>query len=305
MATTTRRSELEAQIERIDEMVQRLEEVADPLIRATATDLVQSLMALHGAALERIVDAMKNGGSPGKALMDQLGRDELVRSVLVLYSLHPVDVETRVKEALEKTRPYLKSHGGNVELVGIDDGEAVRLRMQGSCHGCPSSALTLKMAIEDAIREAAPEVTTISVDDGEPAVMFDHVPNLVPMSPKKKVTPADIASSWEEVSEMERLAGPGVHIMSLAGHDVLFCSVSESLYAYADCCAACGHDLRTGMLDGRILKCAYCGDTYDIVKAGRGIDQPAFQLEPFPLLMENGRARVALPMAALEAVSNH
>ena len=176
MATTTRRSELESRISKIDEMVQRLDEAADPVIRATATDLVQALMALHGAALERIVEVIEAAGSNGQTLMDQLGRDELVRSILVLYELHPVDVETRVKEALEKSRPYLRSHGGNVDLVSVDDGDVVRLRMQGSCHGCPSSALTLKMTIEDAIREAAPEVTSIVIVDEPKASPWETSP---------------------------------------------------------------------------------------------------------------------------------
>ena len=100
----------------------------------------------------------------GATIVDQLTRDELVASVLLLYDLHPVDLETRVRGALEKTRPYLKSHGGNVELVGIDETGVVRLRMQGSCHGCPSSAVTLKLAIEQAIHEAAPDVSAILVE---------------------------------------------------------------------------------------------------------------------------------------------
>src|SRR6185295_19669255 len=100
-------------------------------------------------------------------IVDQLAQDELVASVLLLYDLHPVDLETRVRRALEKNRPYLKSHGGNVELVAIDDG-VVRLRMEGSCHGCPSSAVTLKLAIEQAIHEAAPDVNAILVEGREP-----------------------------------------------------------------------------------------------------------------------------------------
>lgn len=303
MATTTRRSELESRVERIDEMVQRLDEVADPVIRATSRELVQSLMAFHGAALERIVEGLKAGGSPGHALLAQLGRDELVRSVLVLYSLHPEDVETRVKEALEKTRPYLKSHGGNVELVGIDDGQAVRLRMQGSCHGCPSSALTLKMAIEDAIREAAPEVMTIVVVDDTPPHTQPAASPLVGISRARKVERLDTDSAWEEVEDMEQLSAQGVHVLSLGGHDVLVCRLTESLYAYGSECPACGHGLHTARLVGRKLTCASCDDSYDVVKAGRGIDQPAYHLEPFPLLVENGRARIALPLVRVESVA--
>lgn len=303
MATTTRRSELESRVEHIDEMVQRLDEVADPVIRATSKELVQSLMAFHGAALERIVEGLKAGGSPGQALLAQLARDELVRSVLVLYNLHPENVETRVKEALEKTRPYLKSHGGNVELVGIDDGEAVRLRMQGSCHGCPSSALTLKMAIEDAIREAAPEVTTIVVVDDTPPRTESAALPLVGIAYARKAERPDVESAWEEVDDMEPLSAQGIHALSLGGHEVLVCRLPESLYAYGNECPACGHELSTARLVGRKLTCASCNDSYDVVKAGRGIDQPAYHLEPFPLLVENGRARIALPMMRADAVS--
>jgi len=83
---------------------------------------------------------------------------------LLLYGLHPLDLESRVGQALEKVRPYLHSHGGNIELLGLTDG-IVRLRLHGSCHGCPSSAQTLKQTIEEAIFEIAPDVTAIEVED--------------------------------------------------------------------------------------------------------------------------------------------
>ena len=101
---------------------------------------------------------------PADGLIEQFGDDELVGSLLLLYGLHPVDLETRVRQALDKTRPYLRSHGGNVELAGVDPTGVVRLRLQGSCHGCPSSAMTLKLAIEKAIHEAAPDVAGIEVE---------------------------------------------------------------------------------------------------------------------------------------------
>jgi Fe-S cluster biogenesis protein NfuA len=168
-APSTRRSECEAQIARIDELVQQLEEVRDPVVRATGRELMQATMALHGAALERIVELAGGSGDSGQALLEELARDELVASVLVLYGLHPVDLETRVGEALEKARPYLHSHGGNVELIGIDYGEVVRVRLEGSCHGCPASSLTLRTAIESAVKEAAPEITSIVVVGEEAA----------------------------------------------------------------------------------------------------------------------------------------
>lgn len=157
---------LERQIERIDELVQRLEN-ADPVARSSAQELVQTLMELHGTALERMLAiARTSGGMAG--LPERFAQDDIVRHVLLLYGLHPVDLETRVRSALEKTRPYLRSHGGNVELVEIATDGSVRLRMEGSCHGCPSSAVTLKHAIEEAIYEAAPDVTAIVLDGEAP-----------------------------------------------------------------------------------------------------------------------------------------
>lgn len=160
-------AELERQIERIDELVQRLENV-DPAARSAAQELVQTLMDLHGTAFERILAIARTNGYAG-GLVESLAQDEIVRNVLLLYGLHPVDLETRVRSALEKTRPYLRSHGGNVELMEIATDGSVRLRMEGSCHGCPSSALTLKDAIEKAIYEAAPDVAAIILDGEAPA----------------------------------------------------------------------------------------------------------------------------------------
>jgi Fe-S cluster biogenesis protein NfuA len=130
---------------------------------------MEATMALHGAALERIVELAGGVGESGRLFVEELGRDELVGSVLVLYGLHPVDLETRVEDALEKARPYLRSHGGNVELIGIDQGETVRVRLDGSCHGCPASALTLRTAIESAVKDGAPEITSIVVVGEEAA----------------------------------------------------------------------------------------------------------------------------------------
>jgi Fe-S cluster biogenesis protein NfuA len=176
-------AELERQIERIDELVQRLESGVDPATRAAAQELVQTLMDLHGTALERILAMARSRGQAASSLVEEFAQDEIVRNVMLLYGLHPVDIETRVRAALEKTRPYMRSHGGNVELVRIDDDGRVHLHMQGSCQGCPSSAVTLKQAIEQAILETAPDVTSIVVDDGTSA---HPPPGLVPLSYNSK-----------------------------------------------------------------------------------------------------------------------
>nr|MBA3947293.1 NifU family protein [Herpetosiphonaceae bacterium] len=114
--------------------------------------------------LERMLELIWETGPAGEAIIqDVFVQDDHVAHLLLLHGLHPLDLETRVIGALEKVRPYLKTHGGNVELLDVNDG-VVRLRLEGSCHGCPSSALTLKSAIETRIYDDAPDVTAIEVE---------------------------------------------------------------------------------------------------------------------------------------------
>jgi Fe-S cluster biogenesis protein NfuA len=157
-------------VARVEELLEELDGVADAEARATATALVQALLDLYGEGLARLVGhvAERDDGSLAQALAD----DELVAPLLMLHGLHPVPLDRRVNGALDEVRPYLESHGGGVELLAIEEG-TVRLALQGSCSGCPSSAVTLKHAVEEAIHKAAPDVMAIVAEDAprEPALI--------------------------------------------------------------------------------------------------------------------------------------
>ena len=161
--STVEEKQFQQRVGRIEALIRKVEEFADPAVRDTSREVVQSLLDLHGAGLQRMLDLTGRAGEPGRALADAFAGDGLVANLLLLHGLHPVDLETRVRKALDKVRPYLQSHGGDVALLGAAGG-LVRLRMQGSCQGCPSSALTLKLAIEEAVYEAAPDVTGLEVE---------------------------------------------------------------------------------------------------------------------------------------------
>jgi Fe-S cluster biogenesis protein NfuA len=153
------RGEFRLQTERVEKLAARLESAGDPEIRATALDLVQSVVELHGAALQRLVDSLTRTPA-GQQVLSEALENNLVSSMLLLHNLHPDDIETRVLRGIEKARPYLKSHGGDVELVAVRDG-IVHLRLHGTCGSCPSSSLTLKNALEDALFEVAPDIVEI------------------------------------------------------------------------------------------------------------------------------------------------
>jgi len=128
-------------------------ETFPPREREVATELVQALLDMYGEGLERIVAACD----------DVPVEDELVAHLLFLHGLHPVPVRERVLGALDEVRPYLVAHGGGVELLDVTDG-VVHLRLEGACNGCPSSALTLTSAVEDAIQRAAPDIERIEAE---------------------------------------------------------------------------------------------------------------------------------------------
>lgn len=155
--------QFQAQLERLDALLRDGERSGDPRAQQRVRDIVQAVLDLHGAALQRLLEILHDGGEAGRALLDACGRDDLVSGLLLLHDLHPLDLETRLHQALEGVRPYLHSHGGNVELLGIEEG-VVRLRLQGSCHSCPSSTLTMRQTIEEAIYARAPEVVALEVE---------------------------------------------------------------------------------------------------------------------------------------------
>ena len=295
--------EIQRRIESIEGLVREIEKVSDPAVRSLSKQLVQSLMDLHGAGLERMMEIVHGSGDAGQGIVDELGRDNLVRSLLLLYGLHPLDLQTRVVEALEKTRPYLKSHGGNVQLVRVSDSGAVTLRLEGSCHSCPSSAVTLQSTVEQAIYEAAPDVTAIIV---EGAIQESPSPaTFVPLASLQgngngngngshaEGAPTD-KTDWEDVFGLDAIPPGTLRKQDVGGQPVLFCKLNEEFYAYGVTCPGCGQPLEGGPLENTILACPICQQRYDLVHAGRGIDVSTLHLEPVPLLKENGHAKVAV-----------
>ncbi len=155
--------EFQGQLQRLDALLQGVERLGDPEARSNVRETVQAILELHGAGLERILYHLDAAGDAGASARDACVGDEVVGGLLLLHGLHPLDLEARVLQALDQVRPFLRSHGGNVELLSLTDG-VVRLRLQGNCHGCPSSAVTMKQTIEEAILARAPDAIDLQVE---------------------------------------------------------------------------------------------------------------------------------------------
>jgi Fe-S cluster biogenesis protein NfuA len=216
--------ELQQQIQEIESLVRKIELACDPDLRISAQKLVQLLMDLHGAGVNRIMEIVSRTGDPGRSIIEDLARDNLVGNLLLLYGLHPVDPETRVREALDKVRPLLHSHGASVDLLGIADG-VVRLRLKGSCHGCESSAMTLRSAIERAIHAVAPDVTALEVE----GLMAQPVsPDFVPLDRlQRQFTTKRMPAASCELCSLELVPD----------HQHLFEPSSRKLLCACDACA--------------------------------------------------------------------
>jgi Fe-S cluster biogenesis protein NfuA len=168
MPDQVRTREFQGHLARIEELIHAVDGIADEAPRTQARQLVEALLELQGAGLERLMEIIYENGPSGQAMIDELGRDELVSSLLLVHGLHPLDLESRVRNALEKVAPRLAEHGGSVDLLDVTREGAVKLRLAGNCHGCPSSILTLKFSIEEALYAAAPDVTSLEVEGATP-----------------------------------------------------------------------------------------------------------------------------------------
>jgi Fe-S cluster biogenesis protein NfuA len=192
----TQNREIQARLARIEELIQAVDKIDDDKVRTQARELVEALLEMQGAGLERLMEIIYDSGPTGQSMIDELGRDELISGLLLVHGLHPLDLESRVRNALEKVGPRLAQHGGSVDLLSVTREGAVKLRLAGNCHGCPSSILTLKFSIEEALYAAAPDVTSLEVEGATPLepATSDGTNGTVPVVPKYTECPQPAGS---------------------------------------------------------------------------------------------------------------
>jgi Fe-S cluster biogenesis protein NfuA/nitrite reductase/ring-hydroxylating ferredoxin subunit len=263
-------------IERVQSLTAQLEEIPDLHARAVADELVASIIQLYGEGLERIWAALD------EPTRDALAGDGVVASLLLIHGLYPIDLETRVREALDSVRPYMESHGGDVELLGIDGGVA-RMRLVGHCESCPASESTLELAIKKALEETAPDLEGLEVE-GVTRREFELPVMQSNGAPKE----------WTDLEAAPPTPG-AMTPATVAGTEVIVANVGGTLLAYRNACAWCRMRLDSATMSaGGLLTCPSCERRFELRRAGRSPDDDALQIAPVPLLRKDGRVRVAL-----------
>jgi Fe-S cluster biogenesis protein NfuA/nitrite reductase/ring-hydroxylating ferredoxin subunit len=275
--------------DRIDSLLEEFAAVADPRTREKAEELIRLLMEFYGGGLARILEIIDQTDVAAPVLFGRFADDDLVASLLILHGLHPLPVEARIARGLERVRPYLGSHGGDVKLIGVTDG-VVHLRLEGSCDGCPSSTITMKLAVERAIEEAAPEVSRIEVEGtGEPTPGNSFSEEAVPTNG------GATTGEWIALDKMPDFASSGVAATELRGMKIVLCRVGDILYAYDNSCPSCGGAFDASVLRDEILICASCKRGYDVRRAGQCSEASELHLMPLPLISEQGAVKIAVP----------
>jgi nitrite reductase/ring-hydroxylating ferredoxin subunit len=201
----------------------------------------------------------------------------------------------------------MESHGGGVELLGLENGVA-RIFLRGSCSDCSASAVTLELAIKQALEDAAPDLEGLEVEGVAPQTVNDSFPPTHPASTLPMVTgstgmelpvvisdaPPPGPPAWYEINSVGDLDDGSVVPVAVAGLPLLIANVDGTLLAYRDVCASCGGTMHDGALRAGALMCRHCERSFFLPRAGRSMDDEKIQLEPVPLLRENGHVKVAL-----------
>jgi len=284
--------------ERVQVLQTQLDEAPDSPLRELADELVSAVIQLYGEGLARIVETLLESGEGGARLAAALGEDQFVATLLLIHDLHPIPLEQRVQGALDSVRPYMESHGGNVELLSIQDGVA-RIHLRGSCSDCSASAVTLELAIKQALEEAAPDLAGLEVEGVAPQMPGLELP-MAADGPGQTgfelpvIKSPTAAPAWFEVPAASELAEGEFLAATVAGAPLVIANVEGTLLAYRDVCASCGSVLHSGELTSGALACPGCGRAFFLPLAGRSMDEERLQLEPVPLLREEGDVKVAL-----------
>lgn len=154
--------EFQEQVRQLGKLVAQFDQLPDSAPKAAGKELVQLLMDVHGRGLERAMEIVFDSGDLAPGIINKLGQDSIVGNLLLLYSLHPDELEIRVQKAVERMRPRLRKLACTVELEHVHE-SSVRVRLTTSGHGCGSSTGDIRSIVEDGMYEFAPDVTSLEI----------------------------------------------------------------------------------------------------------------------------------------------
>ncbi len=272
-------------IETLERLASRIDQAAavvdklDHQARDSAHELQHAIEAFHKEALTRMVRRLKDDPR-GKELLFEMVDDPLIYALFVRHAIVRPNIVMRVSRVLDLARPYIRSHGGDVELVEVRD-NVVYVRLHGSCNGCSLSAVTLRDEIEAALRTNIPEITGVQV------VAAEAVPALIM---PESIGVRNHLAGWVAGPPIGDVPPGAMYRLQTERDDILIINLDGRLSAFRNACAHQGLPLDGGILDAETgtITCPWHGFCYD-ARNGECLTAPQAQLEPFPLRIEQGR----------------
>ena len=158
----TRTPDSREMAKRLQELIEQIQSQPNPASRVLLQECLQSLLAFYGGGLTRMLGCIRDAGPSGQEILERMLHDQTISGILLIHGLHPVNLETRLRRALEKVRPYMQSHGGNIELLSLES-DVARVKLEGTCKTCPSSAVTLELAVRREVEQACPDLLAFEV----------------------------------------------------------------------------------------------------------------------------------------------
>jgi len=227
---------------------------------------------LNKEAFARLIRVVKESPQAMTALKQAVS-DEVVYAVLRYHGLIKASLQERVEAALDSVRPYLDSHGGNVELVSLTPPDSVVIRLLGACDGCPASSLTLSEGVEKAIKEHCPEINSIKkAKGGAAAKQVDGMPvHFVSPFARSEDT------GWVYAAQLDDIPENNIKVVTVSGNEVLLSRFGEKVACYQNACAHLGMPLDMGEVNNGILACPHHGFEYSL-ETGECLTAPEVQL---------------------------
>jgi len=294
MTTTTptlAEENLDTLAERVDTAMSEVQKI-DGSDRSKALDLKRAIEDFHKVGITKIVKRLQTD-ERGKELLFELVDVPEVYALFAMHGIVRADIMTQAGRVLDMVRPFMHSHGGDVELVKIEEDTAY-VKLHGACNGCSMSAVTLRSGVENALKEHLPQIKKVEVVPTGPEagmIMLDVAIN--GNATENKTDKQLVIGGWVKGPMVDDVLEGKPFCLDTAKASVLLVRIKDQFFAYKNECAHMGMSLDGGMLDEEscILTCPWHGFKFDVT-TGECMTAPQAQLEPFPLRVQGNHVWV-------------
>ncbi|MBI5033731.1 MAG: NifU family protein [Chloroflexi bacterium] len=283
-----------AALQRLDELVQEFDELPFPDVREKAFEMLQLIDAVHRESLGRLIAFIHQQGHPELVL--RAAHDPAVQTLLHLYDFLPTEDREQVELALEAIRPYIHSHGGQVQVLGVEEG-IVHLRLTGTCHGCAGSVNTLQRGIEVALRDHYPRFQRIEVHDAAP-VPTHQAPGVIPIDQLKTVSRREMRQPvFTRVAAVQDIPIGTYKVFEVDHTRAFIANVNGEIFAVHNNCPGSAAPLNLGRFKPPIIVCPWHNETWDI-RTGKRLDgERGPNLQVLPVAIVDGTIQLAIDTA--------